>query len=236
MQILIIQHLDIEPPALIGEQLRRKGCRLQALHLDRGDRLPPMNHSFDGVVIMGGPQSANDDHVDYIAAELTWLTTQIKAGLPMLGICLGAQLMARAAGGTILTSPLRELGWYRVLPTSTAASDPLFSALPDEGITLFQWHGETFSLPKSAALVATSPDVPHQAFRLGAGQYGMQFHAEVDRALINQWIAADSDARQHLGTGGIDAVQCVAPQQLSAMHKLCRRITDTWLAQVSNSH
>ncbi len=234
MRILIVQHLDIEPPALLGQLLQSAGCQLETVRLDRGDALPPNRHGFDGALIMGGPQSANDTDLDYIAAELTWLAHQIDAGLPLLGICLGAQMMARAAGAAICPSPVRELGWYGICPTPESSNDPLFSTLPAHGMQIFQWHGETFTMPESATLVATNPAVPNQAFRLGNGQYGIQFHTEVDPALIEQWIHADASAHEHLGDKGIAALQCATTKYLPAMHDLCRRLTDGWLADVSN--
>ncbi len=135
---------------------------------------------------MGGPQSANDNHLPYIRDELSWLEQRLAEGMPMLGICLGAQLMAKAAGGRVTGSPQRELGWYPVYPTADTVSDPLFAAMPESGLTVFQWHGETFSIPDRATLIASHPAVPSQAMRLGRAQYGLQFHVEVDAPLIAQ--------------------------------------------------
>ena len=228
MNILVIQHLEIETPALIGDILREHGCRPSFAHVYRGAPLPPDASNIAGAVIMGGPRSANDRD-DYILAELDWLRDKLAAGLPMLGICLGAQMMARASGAAISRSPVRELGWYPVFPTSDSREDPLFSTLPEAGLHVFQWHGETFSLPASASLVATNPDVPQQAFRLGAGQYGLQFHVEVDADIIEQWIAAGESERTHLGEAGLATLRRETPQYLETMRAFCRRITQAWL-------
>jgi len=230
MRFLIIQHLDIEPPALIGNVLCKAEHELSFVHLSRGEVLPQDTHGLAGAIIMGGPQSANDIHLPYIRDELDWLAQRIREGLPMLGICLGAQLIAKAAGATISASPSRELGWYPVFPTSKAASDPVFSSLPDEGLTVFQWHGETFSLPDGSSLIATHPDVPSQAFRLGKAQYGMQFHFEVDAPLVNQWIEAGGSEQVHLGIEGINRLHEQTPLHLDSMREHGRQIVLNWLS------
>ena len=148
----------------------------------------------------------------------------------MLGICLGAQLIARAAGGSVSSSPLRELGWCPVFPTPASSTDPLFSSLPEAGLSVFQWHGETFSLPDGSSLIATHPDVPSQAFRLGKAQYGVQFHVEVDAPLITQWIANGESERAHLGASGIEELNHATPTHLETMRDFCRQMTHNWLA------
>jgi GMP synthase (glutamine-hydrolysing) len=229
MDFLILQHVKIEPPNLIGEVLHDAGHSLHTLHLNCGDALPADTRDFSGVVIMGGPQSANDTHLDYIRDELAWIAERIREGMPMLGICLGAQMMAKAAGGSVSTSPQREVGWYPVYPTRDAVSDPLFSSLPARGLTMFQWHGETFSLPKGATLLATHAKVPGQAFRLGRAQYGMQFHCEVDAPLIEKWLAAGDSECAWLGEAGIRKLREEIPQFLDPMRAYCRQMTLNWL-------
>lgn len=229
MHFLVLQHLDIEPPALIGELLRNAGHTLHTLRMDRDDPLPDDVMPYAGLIVMGGPQSANDEHLAHIRRELDWLAGCIVQGMPMLGICLGAQLMARAAGGTVSASPVRELGWFPVYPTPAASGDALFSSLPDNGLTVFQWHGETFSLPASATLMATHPEVPAQAFRLGRGQYGMQFHVEVDEQMIGQWIEASPGEREHLGGNGIVALNRATSAHLETMRGHCRTLMRCWL-------
>jgi len=229
MHFLVLQHLDIEPPALIGDVLREAGHQLHVIHMHRGDVLPANTCDFSGAVIMGGPQSANDTHLPYIRDELSWLQEQLATGLPMLGICLGAQLMAKAAGASIMPSPLRELGWYPVFPTADSATDPLFSELPAQGLNVFQWHGETFSRPQQANRVASHPEVVQQALRLGYAQYALQFHAEVDTAIIEQWINVGNSEQAYLGKSGITEIRKKTPQHLEEMRYFCREMTKNWL-------
>jgi len=232
MRFLILQHLDIEPPALIADVLEKAGHSLTTVHLDHNEALPGIS-SFDGVIIMGGPQSANDN-TDYIQAELVWLRAVIPTGMPMLGICLGAQLMAKAAGANIVPAPVRELGWFAVYHTDHTAEDPLFCKMED-GLAVFQWHGETFTLADSMVPVTMHPDVPAQAFRLGKGQYGLQFHIEVNAEIIEEWIACGASERDHLGIEGIRQIHKDTELHLEPMQQYCRKMVQNWLYIISKS-
>lgn len=212
---------------MIGEVIRAAGHQLTTIHLDRGERLPASLAEFDGCIIMGGPQSANDRSA-YIQAELAWVKEAIAAGIPMLGICLGAQIIASAVGAEITPSPVRELGWFPVY--HTVAKDPLFADMP-EGLAIFQWHGETFSLTDAMTLVATHPQVPAQAFRLGRAQYGLQFHVEVSDAIIETWIAHGESERKSLGIEGISLLHRETSLYLDAMQQFCRDMVNSWLQE-----
>jgi len=229
MNFLVIQHLDIESPALIADVLCSSGHNLHTVRVFCGERLPEDTRGYAGVIIMGGPQSANDTHLAYIQDELIWLQNKLSTGLPMLGICLGAQMMAKAAGARISRSAIRELGWYPVFPTSDSTSDPLFSGLPKQGMHVFQWHGETFSLPPQARLIASHPEVVQQAICLGHAQYAMQFHIEVDVDIIQAWIAAGSSERAHLGKKGIAQLKQETTLYLEEMRDFCSELTKTWI-------
>ncbi len=229
IRFLVLQHLDIEPPLLIGDTLEQLGGCLSVARPDQGEALPAVS-DVDGVIIMGGPQSANDNS-DYIQAELVWLKDAIATGMPMLGVCLGAQLMAKAAGAEIVAAPVRELGWFPVYRTAYSDEDPLFGSMPD-GMRVFQWHGETFTRIDAMQLVATHPDVPAQAFRLGCGQYGLQFHVEINAAIIDQWIASGESEREHLGIDGIRQLHSDTPLHLEAMQQFCRQMVQHWLGVI----
>jgi len=230
MHFLVIQHLDIEPPALIGEVFRAAGHNLTTIHLDQGEQLPASLADFNGCIIMGGPQSANDQS-SYIRAELAWVKQALAEELPMLGICLGAQIMARAAGAQIIPSPVRELGWFPVYHTVESEGDALFAAMP-EGLAVFQWHGETFSLTDAMKLVASHPQVPAQAFRLGRGQYGLQFHVEVDESIIEAWIAHGESECKTLGIEGISLLHRETSLYLESMQHYCRDMVSSWLKEI----
>jgi GMP synthase-like glutamine amidotransferase len=231
MDIMVIEHLAIEPSALIGHILQSQGCNL---HRFTPSDLPTLSDlgQFHGMIIMGGPMSANDTHLPCINDELALIGQAMANGMPMLGICLGAQLMAKAAGGNVMPSPVRELGWYPLFPTMDAGNDPLFRSFPEQGLHVFQWHGETFSLPDKATLLTTDPKVPNQAFRLGSGQYGLQFHVEVDAGIVESWIQAGASERQHLGEAGIAGIDDGMTDYLPGMQRFCRDMTLNWLATI----
>ncbi len=230
MNFLVLQHLDIEPPALIGEAIEASGHKLSTIHLDQGETLPVSSSDYDGLIIMGGPQSANDDS-DYIRAEVAWIRAAITDKIPMLGICLGAQIIAKAAGADIVSSPVRELGWFPLYHTTESEHDPLFKDMPD-GLAVFQWHGESFSLTNEMKLVATHPDVPAQAFRLNTAQYGLQCHVEVNESIIEAWIAHGESERNHLGIEGISLLHKDTTLYLGAMQHYCRQMISNWLKQI----
>ncbi|MDQ6950144.1 MAG: type 1 glutamine amidotransferase [Mariprofundales bacterium] len=225
-QVLVIQQVEHEPPALIGSALTAAGITLHTL-LAESNPIPDHAHDYCGVVVMGGPASANDS-TPAIQQQLTLLKWCIAQQKATLGICLGAQLLAKAANGTITPSPIRELGWYPLLPTAIAAQDPLFQHLT-QPVHLFQWHGESFTLPPDANLLASSPEVPNQAFRIAGSLYGLQFHAEVDAALIDSWISHGASERIHLGQQGIDAIKQQTPIHLPDGNALCQSMVQSWI-------
>jgi len=231
LNFLVLQHLDIESPALIADVLKEAGHQLTTIHLYRGDTLPTAMAGIDGIIIMGGPDSANDPTTP-MQQELAWVKAAMDLGMPMLGICLGAQVMARAAGASIIPSSVRELGWFSVMVTAEAAHDPLFSLMPD-ALPVFQWHGETFTITDAMHLVATNPQVPAQAFRLARAQYGLQFHLEIDALMIASWIAYGASERDELGHEGIALLHKDTALYLDAMRDYCQRLVQAWLGEVA---
>jgi len=230
MNFLIIEHLDIEPAAIIADVITHAGHQCTKIALYQGHPLPPNSHAFDGVIIMGGPQSAND-HDALMQTELSWVKAAVDTKIPMLGVCLGAQIMAKAAGAEIIPSPIRELGWFPLFHCEESTNDALFNTMTNR-FNVFQWHGETFSLSESMTLVATHPDVPAQAFRLNRAQYGLQFHVEVNAAIIEQWIAYGDSERLHLGEEGINKLHQDTQRHLIPMQHICRQMVEAWLGLI----
>ena len=227
MKFLVLQHLSIEPPLMIGSVIADAGHTLEVVQRDQGQQMQGRLEAYDGLIVMGGPQSANDSTA-MIREDLSIVRRAIGAEMPMLGVCLGAQLMAKASGAEVVASPVRELGWWPVFRTAAGSEDRLFSHMP-ECLQVFQWHGETFSCSDQMTMLATHPDVPAQAFRLGALQYGMQFHLEVDRQTIAQWIHAGESERRDLGEAGIAQIWVDAERYLEAGRRCCARMVRAWL-------
>jgi GMP synthase-like glutamine amidotransferase len=196
----IIRHVPYEGPGLIETVGREMGLSF-ALHcMDRGDRLPDAG-SIAGLVVMGGPMGANDEASHpFLAGEKTLIAEAVRAGLPVLGVCLGSQLMASALGAVVRTGPRPEIGQGEVQLTEAGLADPV---LGPEGasVRVFHWHGDTFDLPGGSTHLARSALYPHQAFRAGARAYALQVHVEVDEILARSW------ARRLPAGVGIDASQ-----------------------------
>ena len=190
-QILIVVHQEHSTPGKVGEFLTKRGYSLDRRCPNLGDPLPDDLAAYDAAVVFGGPMSANDDHMDGIKAELNWLEkTALPSGCPMVGICLGAQEMARVLGAKVGPHDrgLVEIGYFEVEPTGACAS------FLKETTTFYQWHSETFEIPKSAVHLAENEAFPGQAFRYGDRVYGIEFHPEMTRDMIEKWTTSERGA------------------------------------------
>ena len=187
MNVLIIKHVDIEGPGLIESCLKQREISNQILCL--GTDVPlPKPEGFTHIVLLGGPMNVyEEDHYPFLREEDLFIKEAIQRGKRVLGICLGAQLIAKALGAKVSKAPVKEIGWYDVSLTEEGAADPWFASLP-KTFRVFQWHEDTFEIPRRAKLLATSTAVPHQAFRYGDNAYGLQFHLEVTPEMIRDWV------------------------------------------------
>ena len=187
MNVLIIKHVDIEGPGLIEHCLRQEKIPCIILDLSLGMHLPKLDH-FTHIVLLGGPMNVyEEDLYPFLREEDLFIKEAIQRGKQILGICLGSQLIAKALGARVFKAPVKEIGWYDVSLTKTGANDPLFSNL-SKIFSVFQWHGDTFEIPKGGKLLVTSTSVPHQAFQYGDNTYGLQFHLEVTEEMIREWM------------------------------------------------
>jgi GMP synthase-like glutamine amidotransferase len=189
LKILIVQNSRCAPAGVLGESLAEAGADLVTVTPDEGEALPSGPDGYDGALILGGPQSAADDGTSpYIPELLHLMRGFAQADRPLLGVCLGAQLLARTHGERVYRHSIPERGFKPVTLTEAGATDPLLSALGPER-PIMQWHYDTFDLPRDAVLLATGPDCANQAFRIGRAQYGVQFHPEVTDAIVRDWAA-----------------------------------------------
>lgn len=178
----------------IKRQLVERGVHITWACPVEGDPLPPDDGHYDLVVVYGGPQSANDD-APWLRAEREWIRRWVEGGGLFLGLCLGAQLLARALGARVRPHPEggHEVGYRRIYPSAAGAG--LF---PRE-LVVYQWHTEGFEVPPGAVLLARGDTFPNQAFRFGERAYGLQFHPEVDRATVSRWSDHEEYLRTDLG-------------------------------------
>ena len=191
MRILAFRHVPFEDIGLIRPALEAREVQIDYADLYRNPPTCPAPASYHALIFMGGPMSANDD-LPFIHQELGIIAAATIRRQPILGICLGAQLIARAMGARVYRNPVKEIGWYPVHFTEAAAHDPLLAGeeSPQE---VFQWHGETFDLPRGATHLAWSPACRNQAFHIGNTLYGFQFHPEVTPEMIADWCTQDAN-------------------------------------------
>ncbi|HZS41544.1 MAG TPA: type 1 glutamine amidotransferase [Polyangia bacterium] len=186
MRVLVLQHAEHEGPALVGEALRARGAALEIRRTDRGEAVPASARGWDLVVAMGGAMAAWDDAAHpFLAGEARLLGEAARAGVAVLGVCLGAQLLARGLGARVYRGPRLELGLAPIALTAEGRADALLAPL--DGRDVVHWHHDTFDLPAGAVRLASTADYPNQAFRFGARAYGVQFHIELDRAARRAW-------------------------------------------------
>lgn len=190
MRMAVLQHVPFEGPAAIAEWAAARAVATNTAHLYRGNA-PPSLDAFDMLTVMGGPMSANDEAVlDWLSSEIALVRDAIAADKIVLGICLGAQIIAKALGGTVYKGREKEIGWFPV--ERTEAAHPLFVGLPAKFMA-FHWHGETFNLPDGAVRLASTPSTDNQAFAVGKRALGLQFHMEATKESVNALIENAAD-------------------------------------------
>jgi GMP synthase (glutamine-hydrolysing) len=198
--ILIVLHQEHSTPGRVGLILKAMGARLDIRRPSLGEPLPPTLAEHAGVVVFGGPMCANDSH-DWVKTEIDWLATPLAEDKPLLGICLGAQMMARTLGARVFSyeDKRSEIGYYPIKPT--AAADRLCEAPFPRCV--YQWHSDGFDLPAGAELLATGgADFPHEAYRYGERAVALQFHPEVTYHMMCGWTHRGAERLSRPGARG----------------------------------
>jgi GMP synthase-like glutamine amidotransferase len=194
--ILFIKHIDIEGPETLGAFFAEQGHALKIVNLHAGERLPKSLEGIAAIVPLGGPMNVyEEDKYPYLKDEDIFLKEALARKVPILGICLGAQLLTKASGGRVVRSPQREIGWFPIEMTPEGRKDPLFAGLPST-LEVYQWHGDMCEPLNNEAILASSARCPVQAIRVGTNGYGLQFHAEITDKSIDEWSADYAPAKQ----------------------------------------
>jgi GMP synthase (glutamine-hydrolysing) len=188
IKLLVFQHVAHEILGTLNPLFKSAGFRIRYVNFGRHPDAEPDLDGYRGLVVLGGPMNVDEvDQHPHLATEVRVVREAIERGIPILGICLGAQLIARALDARVAPNCEKEIGWYDLEVTSEARRDPLLSHFA-ETEKIFQWHGDTFDIPRGAVHLASSPACANQAFRYGDNVYGFQFHLEVDEPMIDRWL------------------------------------------------
>ncbi|MBW4650185.1 MAG: glutamine amidotransferase [Kastovskya adunca ATA6-11-RM4] len=227
-KILVIIHQVTSDPGLVGQILHRYGYTLDIRCPSNNDPLPLTMDDHKAVVIFGGPMSANDDEtLPFIKTELDWIPVALASGKPYLGICLGAQLLARVLGATVKPHPEEkvEIGYFPIMPTSAGRKD--FA----EPLYVYHWHNEGWELPAGAVSLATGETFVNQAFRYGENAVGVQFHPEMTEEMLKKWTVLGAEHLSNPGAQSRDEQLQNHAVYAIAMEKWLTDFLHCWLQQ-----
>jgi GMP synthase (glutamine-hydrolysing) len=229
---LVLRHAQAEGIGLLGNALRERGIQHRALDIFRGEPVPKDVRGVGGLIILGGPMAAYEqDKYPFLRPESALIEKAIAAGRPVLGICLGAQLIAQTLGARVFPGEKREVGWAPITLTADGRDDPLFAG-GEGSLTVFHLHGDTYELPPDAANLATSTLYEQQAFRWGDVVYGFQFHLEFTESIIAR-LAQEADSQRYMSEAGADVKQIVAdaPAHVRDLSETSQRVFENYFAQ-----
>jgi len=227
--VAIFRHARTEGPGYLAEYLDRRSIPWQLVRLDEGETVPADAGAFSGLVFMGGPMSVNDD-LPWITPALSLIRAAHDVQVPVLGHCLGGQLMARAWGGVVGRTPVKEIGWGRC----DVSDNPVARAWFGEDLEYFEsfhWHGETFTLPPGATRILASPWCDNQAFVLGP-HLATQCHVEMTADLVRTWCRTGANeiaaSRESPGVQPVHEIQRDLTPRVAALHRVADRLYGRW--------
>jgi GMP synthase (glutamine-hydrolysing) len=231
-KILVFQHVPYEPLGTLDPLLKEAGFRIRYVNFGRDAGQRPSLDRYAALIVLGGPMNSHQiDTYPNLLTEVEVIREAVARDMSVLGICLGAQLLAKAIGGTVRRNPDREIGWYDVELTTEGASDPVLSTFTQRQ-RVFQWHEDGIGLPPGAVHLARSPASEVQAFRYGEHAYGFQFHLEVDNSLVERWLTVpdnQSTLRDEAGRVDPETIRAETSAAIDELQSLSRRTFSRWV-------
>lgn len=202
-RVLVLQHVAAEPLGILDPMLRARGHRIRYVNFARNPESEPRLDRYQALIVLGGPMQVGQTRKHpHLVTECRLIEQALSADKPVLGICLGAQLMAHVLDGGVGPDPRPEIGWYTLHPTPATPEDPVLAPL-SEPHPIYQWHHWGFDCPPGAVNIAEHPESGCQAFRASAQAWGFQFHLELDERLIRRWLTLPF-YRNDLAASGLD--------------------------------
>lgn len=233
-KVLVFQHVPFEPLGTLDPLLKDAGFRIRYVNFGREPDSCPELDGYEALIVLGGPM--NSDQIDTypnLITEVSIIREAVERGMSVLGICLGAQLLAKALGGSVSRNKTREIGWYDVEMTEVGRKDPVLSSFAQQQ-EVFQWHEDGISLPLGAELLAGSLASPVQAFRYGEHAYGFQFHLEANQPLIERWLSVPAHAETLADEEGhidADEIRNQIAESIGPLQALSRETFSRWIEQ-----
>jgi GMP synthase-like glutamine amidotransferase len=234
--VLIIRHSATEGAGYFADFLDQRAIPWRLLGIDSGDALPASISGYSGLCLMGGAMSVNDA-LPWIAPELDLIRQAVTRGTPVIGHCLGGQLLAKALGGVVSANPVKEIGWAEVRVTDPVAAADWLGA-DARVLNVFHWHGETFSVPPGAVRILESAHCTNQAYIVDNRHIGMQCHVEMTPSMIRAWCAhgaAEIAASTSLAVQSPATMQVEIDARTAALHAVADKIYTRWIQGLDDS-
>ncbi|PSJ17837.1 type 1 glutamine amidotransferase [Nitrosomonas supralitoralis] len=229
--VAIFRHLPIEGPGYFATFLDNNHIPWRLIKIDAGENPPTSIDEFSGLVFMGGPMSVNDD-LPWIELSLSLIRQAVAVDMPILGHCLGGQLMAKALGGVVSPSPVKEMGWGKVTVPNHPIAQEWFGDLTT--FNSFHWHGESFSLPQGATCILSSQYCENQAFAIDI-HLGMQCHVEMTERLVRDWCSVAAEELASLNqpsAQSLEEIEKDLSERVSALNMVAERLYQKWIVHL----
>ncbi len=231
-KVLVFQHVPFEPLGTLDPLLKDAGFRIRYVNFGREPQQRPHLERYEALIVLGGPMNADQINTyPNLLTEVEIIREAVEEGMSVLGICLGAQLLAKALGGSVARNEVREIGWCDVEMTEAGLRDPVLSTFARTQ-EVFQWHEDGITLPSGCELLASSPASQVQAFRHGDHAYGFQFHLEANRPLIERWLSVPAHAetlQEEVGHIDPDAIRAQTDTSIEPLQALSKATFSRWI-------